>query len=215
VAPNENLWLIARTYDVNLQFLAEVNNLKPPYTLRPNSRLFIPRADKIKPVEMTSRSESPQPGVEEYSGLLAWPVRGKVTSHYGVRDGELHNGILIEAREGTPVRSAGEGRVGHVGSIPGFGNVVLIEHANRIVTVYAHLKETRCKVGSPVKLGQVIGTVGSTGRVQTPSLYLEVRSRSKPRNPLFFLPRVLVGAGTPDGDEATGGPPLRYPRSHQ
>lgn len=214
VALNENLSLIARTYDVNLQLLAEVNNLKPPYLLKPDSRLFIPRANKMKPVEVTAHSQSPPTGVEEYSGLLSWPVEGRVISHYGVRDGELHNGISIEAAEGTPVSSAGNGRVGHVGTIPGFGNVVLIEHVNRIVTVYAHLKESRAKVGSPVKRGQVIGTVGSTGRVQTPSLYFEVRSRSKPRNPLFFLPRGLADASIPDDSGAANGAP-RYPSSHQ
>ncbi len=195
VAPNENLWLIARTYNVNLQSLAEVNNLKPPYTLRPNSKLFIPSAERNKPVEIASDGELPSPAVQEYSGLFAWPVQGTVTSDYGVRDGEFHNGISIEALEGTPVRSAGNGKVGHVGSIPGFGNVVLVQHANRIVTVYAHLKETHAKVGSPVKRGQVIGTVGSTGRVQTPSLYFEVRSRSKPRKPVVLSSRGPAEVG--------------------
>ncbi|MDQ7785283.1 MAG: LysM peptidoglycan-binding domain-containing M23 family metallopeptidase [Desulfomonilaceae bacterium] len=204
VAPNENLSVIARTYDVNLQLLAEVNNLKPPYTLRPDSKLFIPSADKVKPVEPTADNDASLPRVQDYSGLFAWPVRGKVTSEYGVRGGELHNGISIEAIEGTPVTAAGDGKIGHVGTIPGFGNVVLIEHANRIVTVYAHLKETRAKPGSPVKVGTVIGTVGSTGRVQNPSLYFEVRAKSKPRNPLFFLPRGRDEPGTPIGAGSTG-----------
>ncbi|MFH1117721.1 MAG: LysM peptidoglycan-binding domain-containing M23 family metallopeptidase [Pseudomonadota bacterium] len=208
VAPNENLWLIARTYDINLQLLAEVNNLKPPYILQPDSKLFIPGADGTKPVAVASSGGAAPPAVQDYSGLLDWPVRGNVISDYGVRDGEFHNGISIQAGEGTPVRAAGDGKVGHVGSIPGFGNVVLIEHANRIVTVYAHLQETRTRIGTPVKRGQVIGTVGSTGRVQTPSLYFEVRSRSKPRNPLFFLPR-----GSADTEGSPGSGPPGRPKS--
>ena len=98
-----------------------------------------------------------------------------------------HNGISIKAPPGTPVRSAANGTVGHVGAIPGYGKVILIEHNNRLVTVYAHLDEIRTREKDRVTNGQVIGTVGSTGRVDTPSLYFEVRSRSKPRNPLFFL----------------------------
>ena len=64
-----------------------------------------------------------------------------------------------------------------------------MEHANRLVTVYAHLKEIRVANDQSVKRGEIIGTVGTSGRVETPSLYFEVRSRSKPRNPLFFLGR--------------------------
>jgi murein DD-endopeptidase MepM/ murein hydrolase activator NlpD len=63
------------------------------------------------------------------------------------------------------------------------------EHASRLVTVYAHLKEIRVNSNRTVKRGDIIGTVGTSGRVETPSLYFEVRSRSKPRNPLFFLGR--------------------------
>jgi lipoprotein NlpD len=193
VASNESLWKIAKAYSVNLQLLAEVNNLKPPYLLRENTQLFIPDATNVKRIETISQDIPDGSQVEEYTGLLSWPVQGEIMSHYGVRSGEQHNGISIQARAGTPVRSAGDGKVGHVGTIPGFGNVVLIEHANRIVTVYAHLKDTRAKTGMPVKKGQVIGTVGSTGRVESPSLYFEVRSRSKPRNPLFFLSRGKLG----------------------
>lgn len=199
VARDENLWGIAKTYDVNLQVLAEVNNLKPPYTLRENTKLFIPGAFEARSVEIAARSAQAPTAVQEYAGTLSWPVRGLVESEYGVRDGEQHNGISIRAEEGTPIRSAADGTVGHVGDIPGFGNVVLIEHADRIVTVYAHLKDTHVKRGTEVKNGQVIGTVGSSGRVKTPSLYFEVRSKSLPRNPLFFLPREQSRAHRSEG----------------
>jgi len=188
VSKDESLWGIAKAYQVDLQLLAEVNNLNAPYLIRENSRLFIPGASQKQQVEVTPVPQSQEPPrVEDYTGLLGWPAKGKVVSEFGVREGILHNGITIEAPEGSSVRSAADGKVGHTGKIPGFGNVVLIEHANRLVTVYAHLKEIRTDAGSAVRRGHIIGTVGNSGKGETPSLYFEVRSRSKPRNPAFFL----------------------------
>lgn len=187
VARDETLWGIATTYRVDLQALAEVNNLKPPYTLNPGAKLFIPGAAGPKLVERSSPAVMDEPTVEDFSGLLAWPVRGMIVSEFGVRGGTQYNGIGIKAEEGTSVRAAASGRVGYVGSIPLYGNVVLIEHPNRLVTVYGHLKDIRVENSKVVERNEVIGTVGTSGRANAPLLYFEVRSRSKPRNPRFFL----------------------------
>lgn len=191
VKQNENLSAIANAYQVNPQHLAEVNNLKPPYDPRKDSKIFIPGASRVKEVRTASRSLPRESGVEAFTGLLSWPVKGKIVSEFGVRNGTQHNGITVQAPEGTPVRTAGRGKVGHVGKIAGYGNVVLVEHPNRLVTVYGHLKDIRVKVGSSVNKGQIVAAVGRSGRASTPSLYFEVRSRSKPRNPLFFLDRDI------------------------
>lgn len=145
------------------------------------------RPPQQKPAAVNQKSPTDKLRVEDFRGSLAWPVDGKVISEYGVRGGVQYNGIGIQAREGTPVKAAADGRVGSVKTIGEYGKVVLIEHADRLVTVYAHLKEIRVTNGEQVKRGQIIGTVGTSGRVETPSLHFEVRSRSKPRNPLFFL----------------------------
>jgi len=187
VSGNESLEVVARIYGIDPQYLAEVNNLTPPYVLKASSKLFIPGAASVKPVDLTQPPVQEGPRVEDFKGLLAWPVKGKIISQFGVRDGIQHDGIAIDATRGTSVRSAGDGKVGYVGAIPGYGNVVLLDHPNRLVTVYAHLDEIRTQAGRSVKRGEIIGTVGKSGRVETPSLYFEVRSRSKPRNPLFFL----------------------------
>lgn len=187
VTRDDSLWNIAKTYGVDLQALAEVNNLKPPYTIKSNDKIFIPEATEIKKVETQSNSTVEEPTVEDFSGALSWPVRGRIVSEFGVRGGTQYNGIGIQAEEGTPVNAAASGKVGYVGTIPFYGNVVLIEHANRLVTVYGHLKEIRVANGAVIKRNEIVGTVGTSGRADVPSLYFEVRSRSKPRNPLFFL----------------------------
>lgn len=186
VAQDETVSAIAKRYKVDLQHLAEVNDLKPPYTIRAQDRLFIPGVRTEE--NSLTRATGKGPQVERFDGVLAWPVRGPIISQYGVRQGVQHNGITIAAPAGSTVRSAADGRVGHVGNIPGYGDVVLIEHANRLVTVYAHLHHIIVRTGTRVKKGEGIGAVGTSGRTDTPCLYFEVRSRSRPRNPLFFLP---------------------------
>lgn len=203
VVLNETLSGIAKAYQVDLQQLAELNNLKPPYLIRENMKIFVPGASQPKKVEENPPPKVSEERVEDFTGILSWPIEGPVESEFGVRDGSQHNGITISAAEGTPVRSAGAGKVGHVASIAGFGNVILIGHANHLITVYAHLKEMRVESGQPVKRGDVIGTVGTSGRVDAPGLYFEVRSRSKPRNPLFFLPRKAEAAHTNGGNATT------------
>ncbi len=194
VVRDETLSGIAKAYQVDLQQLAEMNNLKPPYLIRENTKIFVPGASQPKKVEASPPPRVAEARVEEFTGILSWPLDGIVVSEFGVRDGSQHNGILIGAAEGAPVRSAGAGKVGHVVYDPGLGNVILIEHANHLITVYTHLKETRVESGQMVKRGEVIGTVGTSGRVDAPGLYFEVRSRTKPRNPLFFLPRKTDAA---------------------
>jgi murein DD-endopeptidase MepM/ murein hydrolase activator NlpD len=189
VSRDESLAGIAGAYQIDQQYLAEVNNLAPPYSVKAHSNVFIPGAASVKPLDLTRKPIQQKTKVEDFSGILAWPVHGKIITHFGVKDGIQHDGILIKAPEGVAVRSAGDGKVGYVGAIPGYGNTVLVDHPGRLVTVYAHLKESRTAVGKTVKKGEIIGTLGKSGRVETPSLYFEVRSRTKPRNPLFFLDR--------------------------
>ena len=76
-----------------------------------------------------------------------------------------------------------------MGARQGYGNIILIEHADRNLTVYAHLRETNVSKGRAVSRGEVIGTIGRSGLPEKSALYFEVRSHSKPRNPRFFLDR--------------------------
>jgi murein DD-endopeptidase MepM/ murein hydrolase activator NlpD len=192
VERDESLWNIAKTYGVDLQALAEVNNLKPPFTLKPNDKVFVPTATETKKVETTSGVAVEEQTVEDFSGILGWPVKGRIISEFGVREGTQYNGIAIQADEGTPVRAAASGRVGYVGNLGTFGNSVLIDHPNRLVTVYGHLKEIRVENDAEVKRNDIIGTVGTSGRADGPSLYFEVTSRRKHRNPLFFLDQKVA-----------------------
>lgn len=193
VVKDENLSRIAKNYGTTVRLLAELNNLKPPYLIKEGMRIFIPGNGSETPPEKKESVEQEVESPEEDKSKLSWPVKGLLVSEFGVREGALHNGITIKAQEGTKVLAAENGKIGYVGSIPGYGKVILIEHFDhpqKLVTVYAHLKETLTVKGKVVKRKEAIGTVGNSGRANHPSLYFEVRTNSKPRNPLFFLTRT-------------------------
>lgn len=123
------------------------------------------------------------------SGRFMRPVDGKVISGYGPKEDGLHNdGINIKAPKGTPVRAAENGVVAYTGSeMSGYGNLVLIRHADRWMTAYAHMDKVLVKKGDTVKAGQSIGTVGSTGQVDAPQLHFEVRKGTQAVDPAKYL----------------------------
>jgi murein DD-endopeptidase MepM/ murein hydrolase activator NlpD len=116
-------------------------------------------------------------------------VHGRLIAGYGLANGQAHNqGINISAPLGTPVRSIDAGTVAHVGNeVKGYGNLVLVKHANGWISAYAHLDGITVKEGDTVSAGQVIARVGDTGGVGEPQLHFELRRGSKPVDPREFL----------------------------
>ncbi len=130
----------------------------------------------------------PQP-IGHGSGKFLWPVNGKIVSPFGAKDGGSHNdGINIAAPLGTPVRAADSGVVVYAGNeLRGFGNLLLIRHADGWVSAYAHCDALLVKRGDQVKRGQVIGRVGQSGNVTAPQLHFELRKGAQAVDPLGEL----------------------------
>jgi murein DD-endopeptidase MepM/ murein hydrolase activator NlpD len=116
-------------------------------------------------------------------------VHGRVLASYGLSTSEAHNqGINIAAPLGTPVRSIDAGTVAYVGNeVKGYGNLVLIKHANGWISAYANLNDVTVKKGDTVSAGEVIAKVGDTGVVGEPQLHFELRRGKKPVDPKEFL----------------------------
>jgi murein DD-endopeptidase MepM/ murein hydrolase activator NlpD len=123
------------------------------------------------------------------------PVIGEVefTSGFGVRSDPflgrpaMHTGLDFRAATGDPVRVTANGKVVSSGWAGGYGRMVEIDHGNGLSTRYGHLSEINVKVGDVVKIGQVIGAVGSTGRSTGPHLHYETRIDGDPVDPQKFL----------------------------
>ncbi|MCB9989415.1 MAG: peptidoglycan DD-metalloendopeptidase family protein [Rhodospirillales bacterium] len=123
------------------------------------------------------------------SSKFEWPIKGPILSSYGPKKDGLHNdGINIKAPKGAPVRAAENGVVVYAGrELEGYGNLVLVRHADRWMTAYAHMDRVLIKRGQEVKRGQSIGTVGSSGNVDAPQLHFEVRRGTEALNPRLYL----------------------------
>ena len=99
----------------------------------------------------------------------------------------MHTGLDFRAATGDPVRATANGKVVSSGWAGGYGRMVEIDHGNGLSTRYGHMSEIGVKVGDIIKIGQVIGAVGSTGRSTGPHLHFEVRLNGVPQNPARFL----------------------------
>ncbi len=118
-----------------------------------------------------------------------WPVRGRIIAAFGPKPNGLQNdGINLAVPEGTPVKAAEDGVVAYAGNeLKGYGNLVLIRHANGFVTAYANASEILVKRGETVKRGQVIAKSGETGNVTSPQLHFEIRKGATPVDPAQYL----------------------------
>jgi murein DD-endopeptidase MepM/ murein hydrolase activator NlpD len=140
---------------------------------------------------VTPSDETPTPAVAKSDGTpsFRWPVKGRVIAGFGPKpNGQQNDGINLAVPEGTPIKAAEDGVVAYAGNeLKGYGNLVLIRHANGYVTAYAHAKEILVKRGDQIKRGQVIANSGQTGNVDTPQLHFEVRKGPAPLDPMPLL----------------------------
>lgn len=123
------------------------------------------------------------------SSKFSWPVRGKILSGFGAKpNGLVNDGINIAASRGTTVKAAENGVVAYAGNeVKGMGNLIIIQHSGGWMTVYAHLDSMALRRGARVNVGQKIGTVGASGKVDQPQLHFEIRKGTKAYNPSQYL----------------------------
>lgn len=123
------------------------------------------------------------------SSKFSWPVRGKILSAFGTKpNGLVNDGINIAAARGTTVKAAENGVVAYAGNeVKGMGNLIIIQHSGGWMTVYAHLDSMALRRGARVNVGQKIGTVGASGKVDRPQLHFEIRKGTKAYNPSQYL----------------------------
>jgi murein DD-endopeptidase MepM/ murein hydrolase activator NlpD len=147
-----------------------------------NARMATQEPEKTESVVATAEAAGSMPS-------FRWPVRGRVIAGFGPKSGGAQNdGINLAVPEGTPIKAADDGVVAYAGNeLKGYGNLVLIRHANGFVSAYAHASELLVKRGDTIKRGQVIAHAGQTGNVTSPQLHFEIRKGSTPVDPAQYL----------------------------
>jgi len=143
---------------------------------------------KLKTAKRSDTVTDAMPAPAVSGGKFRWPLRGRVIVAFGtLPDGSKNDGITLAAPLGTDIHAAEAGRVHYVGALKGYGNMVLIRHANDWATAYGYVDQILVKVNDEVKRGDVIAKVGKSGPVVQPQLKFELRKASVPVDPVAHL----------------------------
>ena len=124
-------------------------------------------------------------------GGLSWPVSGSLLAAFGGRlpDGRRSDGVLIAAAAGTAVKAVADGTVVFADWMTGYGNILIIDHGNGYMSLYAHNDSLLRAAGDAVRRGEELAAVGSSGGQERPALYFELRRNGTPVNPSAWLSR--------------------------
>ena len=145
------------------------------------------------PAQRLRNEAVPEPGVtgsfRELKGSLRLPVRGELANQFGSPrqgSGVAWKGVLIRARPGEEVRAVAGGRVVFADWLRGFGNLLILDHGDGYLSLYAYNESLLRQVGDRVGSGEPIGTVGSSGGSEETGLYFEIRFQGRPIDPLSW-----------------------------
>lgn len=212
VERGDSISTIAQRHGVPVEDVVELNGLVDPDKLEVGQPLFLygieellERRGRAAATGGGSASAGGKAGAKPAGGAKApgkaggkaggggrfvWPVdTGTLTSGFGRRGRRLHKGIDIAADPGTAIKAAAAGEVIYSDNKQrGYGNLVIIQHADDFVTVYAHNRRNLVDEGEAVRQGAVIAELGNTGRSTGPHLHFEIRLKSKAVDPLIYLP---------------------------
>ena len=194
VKKGDTVYSVAKKYESNPQAIVDypfntfIN--VDTFSLAIGQEIMVPDGilPKVKPVSPRSaiaRNLTPNAGKVSANGRFVWPATGRISQGYRF----YHKAIDIANKGGGPILAADAGTVTVSGwpSNEGYGNRVIIDHGNGFRTLYAHLSKLNVVAGQTVKQGDVLGTMGSTGRSTGTHLHFEIRQGSVLHNPLNYL----------------------------
>ncbi len=142
------------------------------------------------PKSVTTGALAPLPALPTATPVFAWPIEGRILSGFGPKPGGRYNdGVNLKASPGTAVRAAADGVVAYAGdAVAGFGNLILIKHADGWVSAYGHNEALLVARGAKVARGDIIARSGATGAVDEPQLHFELRRGRAASDPVKLLP---------------------------
>ena len=175
----DNLHSIAFAFEISVSQLQEVNPWLHPADLAAGMRLTIP---STRSTDISAASLQPD--------RFIWPLkRPNVSSGYGFRKGAFHAGVDLRASRGTQIYAAAAGVVVFTGRQNGYGRILILDHGDNLQTVYSHNERNLVQEGQYVEQGELIASVGRTGRATGYHLHFEIRRNGKAVNPSDYLAR--------------------------
>ena len=147
----------------------------------------------VDALSQQKRGLAPQLDIRSVQGALAWPVDGTVVERFGRQRNPkfstftINNGLKIEAVPGSPVRAVFQGTVLFSQWFKGYGNLISLDHGNRVFSLYGNVKAPLVAVGDRIANGQPIAGVGESEDASTGHLYFEIRQDNRPEDPQKWL----------------------------
>ena len=131
------------------------------------------------------------PSFSSSKGKLRWPVKGSVSQGFGSRRaGDLRwQGLLIKAKSGNPVKAVHHGRVVFSNYLRGFGLLIIVDHGDGYMSLYAHNEVLLKDTGAWIQSDEIVARAGDTGGLTSPALYFEIRRQGSPVDPIRWLRR--------------------------
>jgi len=206
------------TYEIDEDRLAQVNNIKDPTQLKVNQKVFIPGVTQLRnvpatvaspanvrsPAEATSNqpttakqpaksaqrpARKPALSSKPNKGIFIWPAQGKILNKFGSQSQKVYKGIEIGVPKGTKVVAAAPGKVIYSGNaIPGYGNLVIVEHSDSFFSVYGYNQKNLVQMDDFVGQGDEIALSGVPPNGQSARLHFEIRKGKSAVNPILYLP---------------------------
>lgn len=207
IRKGDTLSEISRRYQISIDEIVETNGIKNYRTIGVGDYLFLPTLSKEQPVNDKKYAPPKKVGRSKVAQKDNKKIKNKVTKDDGVKidlvmpvkkgvivqkfdetPESLFEGIGINAHKGTPVLAAANGTVIYVNeNVDRFGRMVIVKHANHFVSIYAHLEKIIVADKAVVKVGDVLGAVGTSGGVETPRLFFQLRKNRLPVDPERYL----------------------------
>lgn len=175
--------------------LAELERRKNANRPADNSKPAPVPSKPIKPAEpeepvREARSSIPAAGeFDKLKGQMRLPVRGEILAKFGSRrgDGPTWKGLFIKAPEGSEIRAVAPGKVIFADWYKGYGNMVIVGHGDKYMSIYGNNQSVLKHVGDTVKAGDVIASAGSSGANEESGLYFEIRREGRAFDPLNWI----------------------------
>jgi len=197
----DTLYGISKRTGVSVNRLAQLNQLKKPYTIQPGQTIFLkPLTTSTIPVttkknktlaKNTEKTRSPTTQKTQWPGVVRWqrPAKGKVIKTFNRQRNDA-KGIAIAGKLGDPIVAAADGKVVYSGAgLISYGNLIIIKHNSSFLSAYAYNRKLLVKEGDRVKAGQKIAEMGRKDNKLSPRLHFEIRKNGKPVDPLKYLQR--------------------------
>lgn len=207
VQRGDTLYSIAWRNGLDYRAVAGWNGIRPPFTIYVGQRIRLTPPDSGSPrAESSRRSPAARPSprgalgtgplpagtlpapADDAMPAWQWPASGPILRSFEA-EASGKKGISIGGTHGTQVRAAAAGHVVYAGSgLVGYGRLIIVKHNDVYLSAYGHNRHLLVNEGDPVRSGQVIAEMGSSGtnRIQ---LHFEIRRKGKPVDPLRYLPR--------------------------